>query len=255
MDNVGISPCLGTFGSIEMNEKLPQYALDYFIQSITTFALTNNLRVVSIKAYPFCYAEQISARITASLSNNGYHISQTELNYHLPVTDKAFVSQIHLSARRRLKKCLQQGFTFSQELQPDLPAIYRMIQATREKGGFPVTLDYPAFEQLFVRLPEVYRIFTVKDKDKIIALTITVKINESILYYFLPADDPEYRSSSPMIMLIAGIYQYCQQHNFQLFDLGIATYKGAPNYGLIRFKQNLGGNSSLKLSFSRVFTD
>ena len=252
-ENTGISPCLGTFGSVEMNENLPQSELDIFIDSINTFAFQHKLQAISIKAYPFCYAEEISARITAAFTHNSYQISQTELNYHLPVTEEPFTKELHLSARRRLKKCHQQGFVFSEELQPNLPEIYWMIQATRERRGFPVTLDYESFEQLFVRFPEVYRIFTVKDKYKTIALTITVQINSSILYYFLPADDPDYRSSSPMIMLIEGVYTYCQQQQFRIFDLGIATYKGVPNYGLIRFKQNLGSKSSLKFTFTRNF--
>jgi hypothetical protein len=246
-----ISPCRATFGSVEMHPALPQQALDRFIQAINQFAASQGITQIAIKSYPFCYAPESATHLTASLTRQGYQITLTELNYHIPVTAASFERTLHHSERRRLKKCIRQGFVFAEEVQPDLPLIYQMIVVTRLRGGFPVSLAYADFEQLFVRFPGIYQVFTVKDGNRIIALTVTVRINKEILYNFYPADDPAYRSFSPAVLLMKGVYEYSQQRNYSILDLGIATDQGEPNYGLIRFKRFIGGKSSLKLSFTK----
>ena len=97
--------------------------------------------------------------------------------------------------------------------------------------------------------PGKYFAFVLRDRKKIIASSIGVKVNSKILYYFLPADDPEYKKFSPTVLLIKEMYKFCKESNYHLLDLGIATAGGVANPGLIRFKENLGANSSLKLSF------
>ena len=102
---------------------------------------------------------------------------------------------------------------------------------------------------LFHFFPKAFQIFTVRDKHKIVALTVTVRVNDRILYNFYPADAAEYHNYSPTVMLTEGLYNYCWEVGIGLLDLG-----SAPNYGLIRFKKNLGAQASLKLSFEKVFT-
>ncbi|QHT66567.1 GNAT family N-acetyltransferase [Rhodocytophaga rosea] len=248
-DGKAVSPCRATFGSIEIHPSLPQQALDFFIQTINQYAVNRGVTEIHIKSYPFCYAPEPATHLTASLTREGYQISLTELNYHIPITLTPFESLLHASEKRRLKKCIGHGFVFAEELDPDLSAIYQMVKDTRLKGGFPISLSYTDFEQLFLRFPGIYQVFTVKDSNRIIALTVTVRINQDILYNFYPADDPEYRHFSPAVLLMKGVYEHGQEQQYSILDLGIATDQGEPNYGLIRFKRFIGGKSSLKLSF------
>jgi hypothetical protein len=244
-----ISPCRGTFGSIEMNARLPVQYLDFFIREIDAFAMKQRMKQIEIKSYPFCYDQQVSATLTNSLLRQGYHLLHTELNYHLPVTTKAFTDNLHHSGKRRLQKCIYNGFTCGEEKKPDFSAIYQMIVQNRERKGHPVSMNFADFRQLFSDFPGIYKIFAVRDRSRVVAVTVAVEINKRILYYFLPAHDEAYNTYSPMVLLIQCLYNYCQQMGFTLFDLGISTDKGVPNYGLMRFKQNMGADASLKLSF------
>lgn len=252
-NNVGISPCRATFGSIEICDSLLQEHLDYFIEAINDFAYTQQLQQISIKSYPACYAPEASASISASLLYRGYQVSQTELNYHISISADPFTDLLHLSEKRKLKKCVEKGFIFGEDANPDLPAIYHLIKLSRIRRNFPVSLSYSDFEQLFVRFAGLYKVFTVRDVDKIVAMTVTVRINSNILYNFYPADDPDYRSFSPMVLLMKGLYDYCQQEGIGILDLGIATDGGEPNFGLMRFKQFIGGKPSLKFTFAKSF--
>jgi hypothetical protein len=250
----GISPCRGPFGSVELNPLLPLPFLECFIQFIDHLAVKQGMAQIEIKSYPFCYQPQVSALITATLLQQKYHILHTDLNYHLPVTKESFSTLVHLSVKRRLQKCIKKGFTFGEETEPDFTAVYAMIVQSRQRKGYPVSMNFADFQQLFIDFPGIYKIFAVKDHSKLIAVTVAVQINQQILYYFLPAHDPDYNTYSPMVLLIKGLYDYCQQAGFVLLDLGISTDKGEPNYGLIRFKQNMGAISSLKLSFIKRLT-
>jgi hypothetical protein len=245
----GISPCRGTFGSVEMNPLLPVQYLDLFIEQIELFAVAQGIREMEIKAYPFCYAPQVSGTITAAFLRQQYQIQYTELNYHLPVAISPFTDQIHLSEKRRLQKCMAEGFVFGEEKEPDLALIYQMIVQNRQRKGYPVTMLYNDFRQLFVDFPAYYKVFAVRKDQRILAVTVAVEISKHILYYFLPTHDQVYDRYSPMVLLIKGLYDYCCAEGFEILDLGIATDKGVPNYGLMRFKQNMGAQTSLKLSF------
>ena len=80
----------------------------------------------------------------------------------------------------------------------------------------------------------------VMDNDKLIAAAISVRVSKEILYNFYHADEFTYRSSSPMVMLIKEIYEYCQRNKIQILDLGISTKNGLINQGLFNFKKSLG---------------
>jgi lipid II:glycine glycyltransferase (peptidoglycan interpeptide bridge formation enzyme) len=54
---------------------------------------------------------------------------------------------------------------------------------------------------------------------------------------------------------LEGVYNFAQKQGFRILDLGISSENSLPNYGLIRFKENLGSYSALKLSFEKQIFD
>ena len=247
--NKGISPCRGPFGSIEFSLQLPVQHLDAFVEYINAFARGLGLQQLVVKSYPFCYQPEASAILSAALLRQKYQLLYTDLNYHIPITQKEFTKGLHPSEKRRLQKSVNKGFVFTEEADPDLPLIYQLLVDSRTRKGDPVTMSFNDFSRLFHDFPGIYKVFTVRDKQIIAAVTVAVHINQKILYYFLPAHHAAYDAYSPMVLLIQGLYVYCQKNHVELLDLGISTDKSVPNYGLMRFKQNLGALVSLKLSF------
>ena len=98
-------------------------------------------------------------------------------------------------------------------------------------------------------MPEHYLLFGVYDESKLIAASVSVRISRQIMYNFYHADDINYRSSSPVAMLVDGVYKYCQQNNFNILDLGISSVQGLLNQGLFDFKDNLGCETSNKCTY------
>lgn len=250
-DGQASSPCRAPFGSVELKPDLHPEDLNAFIEAVEQALIRQGVRQLHLKSYPYGYAPEAAATLTACLLQRGYRITRSELNYHLPVDQSELMPRLHISERRKLLKCRTAGFTFSEELQPDVAQVYQFVQAARARKGFPVSMDVDTFSQLFARFPNVYQVFAAKDRKQLIALTVTVRVHAHILYNFYPADDPAYLAYSPMVLLINGLYAYCQQQGISLLDLGIATDQGKRNNGLIQFKQFLGGKPSNKFSFEK----
>lgn len=256
----GYSPFRSSFGSIEFNRQLSLENLNAFIEEINKWAIKNKLKTMVVKSYPFCYAPQNSAMLTNCFLNNGYKIISADLNQHLIISDLRFkISDLfHLSEKRRLKKCEQAGFKFHKvtfsgraDTSNTIKEMYNFIKKARDRQRHPLTMNYETLVEMFHNFPNEYHIFTVRDKEKIAALTVAIKINENILYNFYPADSHHYKNFSPTVMLVKGLYDHCVENGFKLLDLGISTENSKPNFGLINFKKNLGAESSLKLTFRK----
>ena len=251
----GLSPCRAPFGSVEFGGQLATEALDFFLDGIETFVRSRELSALRITGYPFAYAPEPAQILTQRLLNRGYAVVQAEKNFHLPVGEVPFEQGLHPSEKRRLKKCRRAGFIFTEEAQPDVDCVYNFVAASRQPRGFSVSLDRAVLNDLFERFPANYKVFTVRDADRLAALTVAVVVNHRILYSFYPAHDARYQAFSPVVLLMEGVYGFCQRHSFGLLDLGTSPDGGNPNYGLIRFKQHLGAHVSLKLSFEKKWTE
>lgn len=271
--NAGCSPYRSSFGSVEFDSRLSLENLNTFIEKINKWAVEKRLKSLVIKSYPFCYAPENSILLTNCFINQGYKIVNAELNQHIQISDLKFeiLDLFHLSEKRRLKKCEKAGFTFQQEIcsgraptesgfrsrstcpSITLKNVYEFVKKARKRQGHPLTMSYEALAEMFNHFPNEYQIFTVRDKENIAALTVTIKINKKILYNFYPADSHQYKNFSPMVMLVKGLYDHCVKNGFKLLDLGISTVNSKPNYGLINFKKNIGAESSLKLTFRKDF--
>lgn len=247
----GFSPLRGSFGSIECNPKIDTEALYFLIQEVEDFLVKKNIDSISIKHYPFCYAPESSQILTQIFHTLNYEILHTELNQHIDLAQKDFIANFHKSEQRRLKKCQNAGFIFQKNENPHLEQVYNFIKEARFRKKFPISLDFPTFSELFVNYPDKYDVFEILFEKKTIALTITVKINQKILYNFYPADNVDFLRYSPQVLLYYRLMVYAQEMGYKILDLGISTDKGKANFGLLRFKQNLGSRITLKTIFHK----
>ena len=130
---------------------------------------------------------------------------------------------------------------------------FLLLANARSRKNIPLSLSLPAIEELFKKFPKNFFLFGILDAQILIAACVGVKINERILYYFLPADHPNYLTDSPSVMLIEQLGEWAKLRGFKLLDLGISSVNGVLNEGLYQFKQKLGGIESEKVVFLKQF--
>lgn len=243
------SPLRAPFGSIEFEPSLKFSELSGFIKYIIDFCRTKGLKRIRMVSYPLCYSPHRGSMLTYGLLEQGFTIAVSDLNFHLQTSGHTFEASLHQSELRRLKKCDHHGFTSKVDPYPDLEEIHSLVRANRALKGFPVSMTVSDLENSFMQFPDRFTAFTYRDGKKLIASAIGVRISSAILYYFLPATDSAYNNFSPIVAVIREMFGFCRDRGYEMLDLGIATAHGFPNEGLVRFKQNLGAKSSLKLSF------
>ncbi|MFN6947038.1 MAG: GNAT family N-acetyltransferase [Cytophagaceae bacterium] len=253
-ENQAVSPLRAPFGSVEFDSKLSFANLLQLLEAVDEFASERKLSLIRLVSYPFCYANENSQLLAFALLAKGYNMPVAEVNYHIDVDQEPFEKKIKLTERQKLKRCLKKGYVFSSGEMEEPDNIYDFIMRCRNAKGYPITLSREDFKALFDKLADEFVFFKVEYANKPVALSFGVKINSQILYNFYMADDPEYKSDSPCVLLLEGIYNYCQENKYHILDYGTASEHGVPNQGLIAFKESTGGKPSLKPVFEKIFS-
>lgn len=253
VNGVAHSPKQAPFGGMEFDARLRLEVLVFFWQEIESYLQAQAVQSLQIKLYPQCYHPENAQILQYLWLQQGFSIVEHNLNYHIDITPKPLKERLHVSEKRRLSKCQTLGYEFGIWANPDFDWVHNFVSTCRQRKGFPVSLSATALQTLYTQFPNNFTLFTVCHQERIIALATGVKVNPNILYYFLPADDAQYLSDSPMVALLEGMYAHGQTKGYEILDLGISTEHSAPNHGLINFKKRMGAKASLKLTFLKIY--
>lgn len=218
--NGAVSPGAAPFGSVEFAETLPDTVLDAMLRALTDEARAAGAPMLRLVNYPHCYAPALANRLTDKLKEHGFRITSSNPTSFLAVSPNPFAANLHASECRRLRKCKRAGFRFQHQPNPDIEAAVNFLCETRQQQGYALTISPERLTDLLTRFPEQFPVFSVVDGAATTALTIAVRVREDILYTFLPASNPNYRTFSPMVTLVDGLYTYCRQQSIRLLDLG-----------------------------------
>jgi predicted N-acyltransferase len=207
---------------------------------------------LSITMPPDGYDFETGFLLAKILQNHGFQLGFQDLNFHLDVNSD-FKKHLHRSERWKLNKSIRAEYIFHKVEKPDWDLAFRLLNESRERKGFRLSMDQKSLEEAFNIFPDRYQLFAVVKEEETVAIAITLKINKEILYIFYTADLLKHRKLSPVVLLHNGIYQFCQSERIQLLDLGTSSLKGQVNSGVANFKRNLGGIASLKNTFVKRF--
>lgn len=252
-DGTALSPIAAPFGSIEFAETLADQVLDAFIYQLIEEARTAGATTLRLVNYPACYAPKQTERLAKKLHEHGFTLFDTHQTFFLPITHSSFESNFVPAERQRLRKCREATFAFSHWQMPDIAEVVNFIREMHQQKGYQLTVQPERLADLLRDFPDEYNVFVVRDGSRLAALTLTIRVRHDILYNFRPISHTGYQQFSPMVMLIAGLFRYCQQQKIHLLDLGAALdASGQPKPSLIRFKRNLGAQESPKFIFQKT---
>ena len=247
-EGVAYSPIKSLFGGFETSKKVNNDELRNFI-------------ITSIKSLKKKKVERIRITIPANFFRKPKTKAQRKIlqelgftkvlklkNHHIEITKKTLLPQLHEMEKRKLKKCNKEGLAFYQEANDMLPILYNFISLCRKEKKQALNISLENLQQSMESFPENYFIFSVKLNNEIFAVTVAVRVNENILYNFLPASPTKFNHLSPMVKLIDGLYSYARSNHYKYLDLGVSTTKdGKDQDSLVAFKKHMGGIRSTKV--------
>lgn len=244
------SPPRAPFGSIQCCTSCNKDEISFFLECIASYILSKGGRNLIIKHYAPCYLLGNTDLIAQYYNAYALVPIDIQLNHHIPVDAKLFPEMIKPAEKRRLKKCISAEFLSGMDNHLTPESIYAFLVDCRLKKQYELSLSKDQLSELLKTFPTEALVFTVKDQNRIIALSVVIRVNRKIIYNFLTDSLPEYHIYSPAVLLTQSIYHYCQQEKIAILDLGTSVdHCGREKAGLVRFKENIGGVQGKKTTY------
>lgn len=245
------SPLRAPFGSFEFDQRCEPIVLFNFISYVQEELIRIGVKKILLKNPPDTYHPSQQALLTTFLLNQGFTVKQAELSSIIPVT--ATVYETHLSdwENRKLKQAKTAKLRFQQHPITDLPILYSFIETCRKEKNYLLSMSLDAVQQVANNFPKKVLLFSVSQQTERAAACIALQVSDDIVYTFYYDHAAAFQVFSPVVLLMEGIYEYCQGSNIRVLDLGTASINGEPNFPLLTFKNHLGGLPSTKLTFEK----
>ena len=238
-DKKAISIPKSPFGSIL---KSNDGNLSEFLQEIKKNLSSSGIETLLINHPISIYDTFVEKEV---LKNEGFNTSYEDLSQVIEINDD-WEASIHSMQKRKLKSLIEEGFYLRKMEPSEWKTAHKFLTVCRQAQGLQINIEWEKLERLVTTMPKSYDCFGVFREDKISAICISVNVDESIAYYYLPATSPLFRTHSPMVLLIAGMVDYYRKKKFKYIDLGVSSILGKPQETLMLFKERMGAKTYLK---------
>lgn len=249
-DKVASSPFRAPFGSITVARDVPEAVLWNFVEYILGRLNEHGVDEIRIVNPAMDYDPDMLSILSTALIYHGFKVS-SEVSSIIEVDSGSVLSKFHRSQKRNWLKNQKLNCEFKVVPMSNLKQVYDFIAACRRKKNYSLSMTWEHMEKTHLHFPGRFIPFVVTQDQRIIAAAITIRVSSKILYDFYHDHDAAYDDSSPVVFLVAGIYDFCQKENITILDLGTSSLGGQPNFPLLHFKKMLGAKSSLKFSFHK----
>lgn len=240
------------FGGIECSSKLNNNkALFNFIERFCGKLKDVGCKTITIVCRPILYSSGQQSLIGTFLQNLGFRVSASEIASVISVTSKPFAEIIHPRKKRKLVQSLSAHLEFRSLTYESLAEVYKFIEQHRMEKRYLMSASLSHLQKSGQHLPDRYAVFGIFHNGSMVAASVCVRVTTTILYHFISDHVRKIGEARPSLVLMKGIYEYCQQNNIDLFDLGTSAVNGLPNFKLIKFKTELGGVPTQKLTYTK----
>ena len=249
------SPFRGSFGgpAIIPGRSLSPVEMEAYASATTDFLRNEGASTICVVMPPLSYHLHETSAWIDVLVRCGFAMASVELSFGIDVTG-AFIDRIDSGNRKRLQKCIRDGFAAALLPSSEYETAYRVVAENRAKRGYRLSMSWQTFVAMSDALPDRVLCFAVLRGAEPVAAALCLRINDKALYVAHWGEVAGVEAWSPVTLLASGLFDYCVAAGISLLDLGTASVDGKPNHGLVRYKKNLGCSESLKVSLQRHFT-
>lgn len=238
------------FGGFILSEHASEDTIAKLIRNIEDWCFRNEVMDIYIRVYPDIYDPIESKLVHSALHHTGYQVISKEI-LQVIIIDENSLGRFKRDRQRKVRNCVEAGFQFVR-LSPDqIGTAYDIFVECRNDKRYPVTMSLDDFKNALTKFPDRYFLFGVLDGDTLVAASMCIAVTDQIMYDFFHGDKLSTRKFSPITLLLKGVIEFCQEHGFNLLDLGVSTDNAGINAGLQRFKQSFGSYDSQKLTFCK----
>lgn len=247
-DNQAISLSRAPYSGVWWEGEITEDFLKEGLQQLIKHVRDQNMNKLLIRQAPECVLA--SNQFLKVFEKLGFQ-NKPEINHHIEL-DSYSMDKLHPMQKRRIKKCQNSGYQLKKESVDQAEEIHHFIAHCRNQQGLTINIELAHYLRILESLPDIYEMYSILDPSgKRCAATVTIRVNDQVVYNFLPAFDREYSVYSPLSLLYYNLAQELKQAKYKYLDLGISSINGLAQESLIRFKERMGGQLSLRATFSR----
>jgi len=238
------SPGLGSFGGPFCREKpldSKESLQDYISKIFEKFNTAKKLKMVLPPEYFFEDHFYKQSVLLENLANtNSVVIDQ---NQHIDLKENTGLNFSH-SARKKLRQLQELEYEVVESRETYFIAeAWEILQKNRLARGVTLSLTREELISSFSSAGNIYKALILKIRGVPAAAAVTVRIASEIEYVLYWGELPEFRQNSPVIG-IAHFLLTKSDSGIKYLDLGVSSISGVLDFGLHKFKSNLGAHTS-----------
>jgi hypothetical protein len=253
-DATFFSPFSAPFGGFvylsEINRiSMIDKAFDAFMQWISK----KQIRTLSVTLPPFIYNPNFISKQVNGLYRQKCSVTKMDLNYSFDLTsfDKTYADNIWRNAKKNLRIALENQFFFKEcKTNEEKKLSYEIIALNRKSRGFPLRMRWSQIVKTIELIP-AYFFLVYKDQQTAVAAAVVFHVSDKVVQVVYWGDLPEYSHMKTMNFLSCKIFEYFSKMKIDRVDIGPSTENSVPSYGLCDFKESVGCDVDLKLTFHK----
>jgi hypothetical protein len=247
---VYMSPGVGTFGGLSLNDELEFLTVEKFLQVLVDHLRQRDAHMIRFRCAPASHDGSLFTIVFNVLTRQGFQPERPDVNYDMRIDSRTFIERIDYGNVKRIRKTERASFVCERAEVVLLPEVHQLVANNRARQGISISMSLKQLQQMAELFPERMHLFATyreASRKEMVAAAVCLTIAPNVLYVLYWGDADGMRNYSPVAMLAACIYTFCAEQGYKLLDVGISTVYGEPNHGLINFKRNLGFTESLKI--------
>ena len=229
------------FGSVEYGHSVDKSTLKAFVLSAAKALKQLSVHAIEIRDCIPAYREKRGISLATVLSEVNFHKQETLVNHHIEINGQPLEEKMHRMERKRLRKCQREGFTFKEESLRHIAFYYQFLADCRSEKGWELSTTLDEVTRAVRKLPNSYRVFALYDNQQCIAACLGVVVNSHIFYDFYHDSLRAYSALSPIVMLLANIYDRLRAEAVTVLDMGTSL-----TTSLQTFKSHMDGQPTRK---------
>lgn len=244
------SPFSAPFGGFSFNRTVNIEVYEDAVICLKQYASAHNL-LIHISLPPSFYGEKHISKSSLALLRGGAKVLYSDLNYQYRLDNfDSFEENLERNAKKNFHNSLKHefGFTLLNGEKPnDVTRAYEVIRKNRESRGFPLRMSFQEVLDTVKVIKADFFIMSYEGVD--VAAAQVFHVSDNICQVIYWGDLPEYSSLRVMNYFTYKVFEYYYNQGLSVLDIGPSTKMGVPNYGLCSFKESIGCDVSLKLTF------
>jgi len=183
------------------------------------------------------------------LWHRGFKLKTKELSSCIPLdSNRQWLKFGRKKNKTDINRLVREGFAveMSDDIKEIYPLIYDNLKIKYNKEPTHSLKELRLLKSLY---PDRIHFWKVHKDSRIAAVTVLFLANKSTVHDFYIAENSDFANINIMPLLFYTMFDHYYQTGFRWFNFGISTRKDWIKWGILEFKERLGGRASIRESY------